>query len=451
MKRNCFCAAVSLCVLLALVVRANAAQVNWLAHWKGEGKREQLVDEIKKNYEFLNPGTTVNLVYDVDLQGEGSYYKMKVANKIVEMIKTGKIEWDLVFCDIAVYKHVADLLGDPLWGQKHLVNFSTVPDFLESQKDFIVNTPFFKEKIGEMFVGPYIEGYVFCLWSTRQIEEKVGIKIKQRGMTVEDFIGYARKLSEYNRQHRTNIPFLYINSLNRIEALFEYIFKSHFSDPQMVIEEKYTAEKAGAFLATLQTFEELSRYQPLVNADWRTLDWKECQKIFLTGKGLFLPGGTYMYNQFQGHSPQFVDNALPVEQPYVKQPNGLVGLFAHAFAVMKKSSNRDAAIDLSMMWSRPETAEKWVEYTRNPTGIRGNLSNPALDGNNLDNYGRFLIDMEKQYSSLPIRNFRAPTYVFGKNIPVTDEEFRTNLVLILEGKLKAKDYYQTVLSQVKLP
>lgn len=439
------------CALLISGCLAHAAQLNWMGHWKGEGKREQLVYEIKKNYEFLHPGTTVNLRFNVDIEGEGDYFKMKVAHKIVEMIKTGKIEWDLVFCDIAVYRHVADLLGDPLWGQKHLVDFATVPGFLESQKDFIINTPFFKKKEGNMYLGPFIEGYVFCLWYNSQTAEKVGIKVKERGMTVEEFIGYARTLSEYNRQHGTHIPFLYINSLNRIEALFEDIFKSRFTDPQLVIEEKYDAKKAEAFLATLQIFEELSHYQPLVNEGWRTYDWIQCQKDFLVGNGLFLPGGTYMYNQFHSHSPQIADRGIPVEQPHVKQPNGLVGLFTNAFAVMKKSPNRQAAIDLSMMWSTPETAERWVEYTRNPTGIRGNLSNPVFDRKDLDIYGRFLLDLEKQYNSLPIRNFRSPTYVFGKGIPVTDEEFRSNLILILEGKLKAKDYYQTIISRLKRP
>ena len=57
-------------------------------------------------------------------------------------------------------------------------------------------------------------------------------------MSVEDFLSYAKKLSEYNTEHGTRIPFLYINSFNRIEALFEYIFKSHFTDSQLVIEEK---------------------------------------------------------------------------------------------------------------------------------------------------------------------------------------------------------------------
>ncbi len=422
-----------------------------MGHWKGEDKREILVHEIRKNYEFLHPGTTVNLRFDVDIEGEGDYYKMRVAHKIVEMIRTGRIEWDLVFCDIAVYSHVADLLGDPFWGREHLVDFATVPGFLKSQKAFIVNTPYYKEKMGGMFLGPYIEGIVYCLWYTRQAAEKVGIQVKERGMTVEEFLGYARKLAEYNRRHGTRIPFLHINSFNRIEGLFEYIFKSQFTDPQFVIEERYDTKKAEAFLATLEIFEQLSRYQPVVNEGWRTLDWVRCERDFLAGHGLFLPGGTWMYSHFRGSSPEHYANGIPVEQPYARQPNGLVGLFAHAFAVMKKSPNREAAIELSMMWAKPETAEKWVEYTRNPTGVRGNFKEPAFERKDMDVYGRFLLDMEKQYSSLPMRNFRAPTYAFGKDILESDEEFRNNLVLILEGKLKAKDYYQTILSQVQRP
>lgn len=437
--------AVATCLL---PLSAQATQLNWMGHWKGEDKRELLVHEIRKQYEFLHPETTVNLRFDVDIEGEGDYYKMKVAHKIVEMITTGRIEWDVVFCDLPVYNHVADLLGDPLWGRKHLVDFSTVPGFIESQKDFIVNTPYYKERMGGIFAGPYIEGIVFCLWYTRQAADKVGITVKERGMTVEEFLGYARALAAYNREHGTSIPFLHLSSFNRIEALFEYIFKSQFSDPQLVIEEHYDARKAEAFLATLKIFEELSRYQPIVNADWRTLDWQECERDFLVGDSLFLPGGTYMYSHFRGVSPEHHENGIPVEQPYVRQPNGLVGHFVNAFAVMKASPSREAAIELSMMWAEPEVAEKWVEYTRNPTGIRGNLQQPVFGSLEGDVYGRFLLDMEKQYSTLPMRNFRSPTYAFGKDVPIGEEEFRNSLMLILEGKLKAEEYYRSILSQI---
>lgn len=372
--------------LLVLVAPASlqGAQLNWMGHWKGEDKRELLVHEVRKQYEFLHPDVTVNLQFDVDIEGEGDYYKMKVAHKIVEMITTGRIEWDVVFCDLPVYNHVADLLGDPLWGQKHLVDFSTVPGFLGSQKDFIVNTPYYRERMGGIFAGPHIEGIVFCLWTTRQVVKKTGIAVKERGMTSDDFLAYARALAAYNKEHGTSIPFLHLSSLNRIEALFEYLFKSQFSDPGLVIEEKYDASKAKAFLATLEIFEHLSHYQPLLNADWRTLDWRDCERAFLTGGSLFLPGGTCMYSHFRGVSPQHYQNGIPVEQPYVKQPNGLVGLFVNAFAVMKRSPNRQAAIDLSMMWAEPEIAREmggvYKKSDRHPRQPPGTGAGPGRRG-----------------------------------------------------------------------
>ncbi len=213
-------------------------------------------------------------------------------------------------------------------------------------------------KIVEMIKTGNIEGVVFCLWYTRQAAEKIGVKVKEKGMSVEDF---------------------------------------------------------------------------------------------LKGNGLFLPGATYMYSHFRGYSPENYANGIPIEQPYARQPNGLVGFFLNTFAVMKASPNRKAAIDLSMMWAEPIVAEKWVEYTKNPTGLRGNLNRPAFTTDNLDIYGRFLLDMEKQYTALLMRDFRAPTYVFGEDISVTDEAFRNNLVLIMEGKLKAGEYYKEILSQIQLP
>ncbi|EKD40247.1 MAG: hypothetical protein ACD_75C00123G0003 [uncultured bacterium] len=438
-----------LCLILPIsVASAFGGELNWLGHWKGEDKREVLVHEIKKNYEFLHPGTTIKLTFDVDVEGEGSYYKMKVARRIVEMIETGKIEWDLFSCDVAIYNHVADLLGDPQWGRKYLVDFGEVPGFLASQKDVVVGSPFYRDKKGGIYPGPYIEGILFNLWYTRQAAAAIGIQVKERGMSVEEFLSYAARVADYNKRHGTRFPFLYLNSFNRIEALFEYLFKSSFIDPQPVIEETYDEKKAAAFLATLEIFEKLASYQPVVNEGWRSLDWRECEKDFLAGNGLFLPGGTYMYSHFRGNAAASADNGIPVEMPHVVQPNGQVGLFTNTFAVLKASPNRQAAIELSMMWAEPRVAEKWVEYTKNPTGIRGNLVEHAFDSDSSDVYERFLVDMERQYIVLPMRNFRAPTYAFGKDTPVGAEEFRNSLVLILEGKLGAREYYRSILTRM---
>ncbi len=49
------------------------------------------------------------------------------------MIKTGNIEWDIVWLDDFIYLRAAEELGDPQWGKKYLVNFKDVPGFKETK------------------------------------------------------------------------------------------------------------------------------------------------------------------------------------------------------------------------------------------------------------------------------------------------------------------------------
>lgn len=421
---------------------APKSQLKWMGHWKGEGKRQLLVEEVKKEFEFLNPDVEVNLVYDVDLLAEGGYYKWKVANTIAEMINSGDFRWDVVFLGIEVYNYVAEILDDQFWGAKHLVDFSTVDGFYQSHKGFIRNTPFYKQQTGGIFVGPFIEGLINCLWYNRAVARKIGLNILEEGMTTRDFLEYARKVSLYNKDQKTKTPFFNLSSFNRIEVLFEYIFKSQLEDEQHAIDLSYSEEKAQAFLKTLLYFEQLSAYQPMLNSDWRTKDFVQYQKDFLAGAGLFLPAGTYLYGHFEGNAPQLMQNGIPLEPPTAKYKTGLVGQYSNVWAVMKNSPNRELGVKLLQLWSEPKVAEKWVAYTKNPTGLKGNLSSLSSKSYDSDIYSAFVYKMIEKYEHLPMRYFRSPMYVFGPLCQITGAAFRENLALILEGKKGAREYFK---------
>lgn len=429
------------------IVFGQSSQLKWLGHWKGEDKREQLVEEVKKEYQFLYPEVQIHFLYDKDLQNQGDNYKWKTAHEIVDMIKTGDIRWDVISLGGAVYNHVAELLNDPGWGAKHLVDFSNVPGFLQTQKSFIVNDPYYKNQTGGIFVGPLIEGFITCLWVNPDVAEKAGIKVKDREMTVDDFVRYAKKLAEYNAKNNSTVPFIKLCSWNRLEILFEYLFRSQLDTPKEGVDEHYSDRKEKAFIDTLLIFEELARYQPVINRDWQSLDWEQWKQDFLDGDGLFVTAGTYMYSLFRGIDPEKFARLVPVEPPYVKKTNGLVGDYINTFAVMKKSENKREAIDLLMLWSEPKVAEKWITYTKNPTGIKGHLDDPV--GRILtDNvYNNFVRDMTRQYGNMPMRYFREPSYVFGHKNIISASEFREKLALILEGKLTAQAYFDDVIKR----
>ncbi|NNK70962.1 MAG: hypothetical protein HKO96_10840 [Flavobacteriaceae bacterium] len=420
-----------------------ASELNWVAHWLGEEKREQLVMEVAREFQFIYPDIELNIEFAKTLPNQGKNFKWKSAYRIVEMINSGDITADVIYLDSIVYSHVAELLNDPEWGEKHLVDVSDQSWFQKSQKDFILNSPYYREQTGGLLVGPYIEGFFTFLWQNQETARKVGIEIKDRHMTLDDFFSYAQKLAEYNRRHNTSIPLIKLCSWNRLDILFEYLFKSLCDDPNFAIEAKYHPKKELLFLETLRVFEKLSTYQPVLNADHENLKWDEWIREYLDGDGLFIVAGSYMYSHFLGISPEKYENAIPVEPPIIQYSNGIVGDFITTFAIMKKSPNRDAALNLLKLWSEPKIADRWVAYTKNPTGLRGHLETPASDTGD-DVYNRYIMDMTSKYSHLPMRFYRAPTYIFGDKNPVTPNELRAKLAQILLGKITAQEYYDNV-------
>lgn len=438
-----------LSLVLNLPAHAGTGSLNWLGHWKGEDRREELVLEIKKEYAFLHPKVQVNFLFNKDLKGKGDTYKTRAAELIVRMIDTGSIDWDVIYLSNAVYNEVARITGDPLWGKKHLVDFSEYPWFIQAHKAFLFQTPYYRDQTGDILVGPYIEGFFNSLWFNQRLADKIGIIVQQRKMSSSDFLGYAERLTEYNRKHNTDIPFIKLSVWNRLEMLFEHLYRSQFELPNLAVEESYSAEKGKAFLDTLLLFEQLSAFQPLLNNDWRSLDWDTWHHDYLDDDGLFIVAGTYMYSHFRGYDAIKFKKLIPAEFPAVKKANGLVGDYIPTFAVMKDSPNKENAIALMKLWAEPKVAEKWVQYTRNPTGLRGHLGQPASPTLKTDIYGLFVTDMSNDYGHLPMRYFRAPSYAFGEKNPVSPREFREKLALILEGRLSASDYFADIMERIK--
>lgn len=425
--------------------------LNWISHWKNEDMREVLVREIKKNFEFLHPGVEVNLVFSKDLRGPEPAHKKRVADEIVKMINTGKIAWDVVLLDIAVYEHVSEKLGDSRWVTEHLVNFATVPGFLDCQKDFIAKEPRYKEMIGGMFTGPFIEGYMMNLWYNTKVAERIGIEIKERGMTFDDFLGYAEKIHLYNKANGSSLLFMKVPSWNRMDFLFENLFKSLFDDFQSAVEKTFNKKKKQAFLETLLAFEKISQFQPAVNRNVDTLPFDEfLEQVLYDDDSLFIIGGTFMYSHLHGLDKEESVKMRPVDNPYLGKPNGLVGDYTPVFAVMKNSNNRDLAVELVMSWAKPANAEKWVRYTKNLTGAKGHLSERVTrNGDYFDDiHEMFITDMEKKYKESPMMYLRTPTYVFGDENTVSVTELRSKLAIILAGDLTAREYFDDVMTRL---
>jgi len=188
-----------------------------------------------------------------------------------------------------------------------------------------------------------------------------------------------------------------------------------------------------------------------VNENGEKLAFNDFKEEFLfEDDALFIMAGTFMYSNFRGLDVDKSRKMKPVENPVMRKANGLIGDYTPTFAVMKNSRNREAAVDFLMSWAQPKNAEKWVRYTKNPTGTKGHLSEAVskeIDSVN-DVYEEFVRDMEKKYRGTPMMYLRSPTYVLGKGSPVSITELRDRLAETLEGKLKARDYFDDVMRRL---
>jgi ABC-type glycerol-3-phosphate transport system substrate-binding protein len=426
-------------------------RLNWIGHWKGEDLRERFVVELKRDYEFLHPEVNINLVFDADLPGSERDHKLRSAKAIVDMVTTGRIDWDVVYLDHGVFEHVAEQLKDRAWTARHLVDFSTVPGFAASQEPFITADPRFRERTGGILTGPYTESYLMNVWYNTEVAAKTGVRVRERGMTVNDFVACAEQLQRYNRKYGTAVTFLKLSAFNRTDTLFESLFRSQFADHAAAVAPVFTEAKARAFLRALEAFERIARHQPVVNRGWQDLTIEEWRRRTLVDDdALFVLGGTFMYSHYRGADPARAAKMRPIENPALGPTRVLVGDYTPVFAVMKNSPRRDVAIDFLMSSATPKNAERWVRYTKNLTGVRGYLSDTTsrqVDAFG-DVYEKYLVDMLASNGDRPIVNLRNPTYVFGADTPVSVVELREKLTAILEGTLTAGAYYDDVMRRL---
>ena len=105
------------------------------------------------------------------------------------------------------------------------------------------------------------------------------------------------------------------------------------------------------------------------------------------------------------------------------------------WAVMKNSPNRDVAIRLMQFWSRPEIAEKWVRYTKSPTGLAGNLYDPE--------YGQDIF-AEYQRKLSATRTMKPDVFTLDRN--ESAYLLFEHLSALLRGKLTAAEAYRKITS-----
>ncbi len=355
--------------------------LHWMGHWKGEGLREKLVRDVLDDFTFKNQNIQVQFAFAADMFP--SKTRDTSAIFIADMIRSGTITWDVIWLDISIYQTVAALLEDPDWGQKYLVDFSKVPGFAETQKPFITKDSNYCRQTGNILTGPYIEGFFYAMWYNTEVADTLGLKICEEEMTVDDLLDYARRVNEYNR-----------TAVAPISVFAD--FKSSGSFPRLAYnmflsaETETSPEKTdSAIKQVLETFETLGKRSPLLYSNPNDT-WQDAATLLMENKALFVSEPTWRYNALQKDMPHLLQKMRLAQMPGFKKQQFYAGGFMPVWAVMKNSPAREAAIQLIRFWSRPEIAEKWIRYTKNPTGIAGNLYDPEYGQDIFAEYQRKL-------------------------------------------------------------
>jgi ABC-type glycerol-3-phosphate transport system substrate-binding protein len=309
----------------------------------------------------------------------------------------------------------------------------------------LIDDPVYRNQTGGILVGPYIEGYYMAIFYNKDVAEKMGIEIKQYGMSFEDLLGYIKTVEEYNNKHNTNIAALY-ESANWItmKVLFQNLFKSELENFSKAKEEVGSDEKNRALLKTLQSFEELCKYNPLIDSHKDNV-FHQTRHLILNNECLFFINGIWMYNHWMGIDEEKTKKIIPAELPVFKEVTHYSGSFIPTWAIMKDSPNKEEAIKLLMFWCRARVAEKWVRYAKAPTGLAGNIS-PSDIGE--DPFAQFLTKITDKYGGNVHYSDNAG-YILGEKNQLLQQNINKKLIQLLDGNITAQQAYDEIMKEVK--
>ena len=377
--------------------------LRWMGHWKDEGAREKLVREVRDEFSFRHPEIELQFKFAKDLLPEKS--QQEAAQYIAEMIRSGNLEWDVIWLDPLIYTCVAIELDDWNWGHKHLVDFSEMPDFVARHKRFLVKGPDAHQYTAGLFPGPYIEGFFYAAWYSTLAADQLGITVREEGMTPEDLLEYVKIVHAYNQTAEEPITaFLDFDGSGGKSRLFYNLLLSG----QSADGDHSAAEPILARIRSL--FEELGRYEPM-KPGLITGRWPEAARTLLDGKALFYFDATWRYNAFEQIDSKGLESLRLAQIPEFGGHGHSIGGYISTWAVLKNAPGRDAGIELLNYWSRPEIAERWVKYTKSPTGLKGNLYDPRYG---LDTHAYF----QRRISSM--KRHRIPAPIMFSNRFLTD-------------------------------
>lgn len=360
--------------------------LHWFGQWYGEGKKETLVREISRDFAFLNQDIEMNLKFPYQAVGiaESADPFRPVADTIAQWVRDDRWPYDVMLCDKWFYEDVALVLNDNQWGKKHLMDFQDEEWFIDAHKDYVLNVDTYKGIYGGIAPGAFIEGAWNLLYVSSEVEQKLGLDVKNYNMTVDDLIEYAETVDRYNKNHDEKITFCATN-YKTFDLVITHMLLSELNNSN-------DYRSANLITALHNVYKKLEKLAKL-NASVQHHQYASDREL-KHDKALFHLHSTWAVMFWQKSNPEGEKLMTPCEFPSMdnKIAHSYSGIYNAIFVIPKKAKNKEGAIKLMKYISSPDIAEKWENYSKCPTGLENRLSINEFGTDDFSLFSRHIAD-----------------------------------------------------------
>ncbi|MBN1793194.1 carbohydrate ABC transporter substrate-binding protein [Candidatus Woesearchaeota archaeon] len=422
---------------------ASKVIVNLASDFAGESGKKQYMLDVVNEFNVRNPDIFVNITFEYSTGDDG--FNTSWRRAIAQGFKDDQYPYDIFYANVGnPYNIFNDLLGEKEWGKKYLVDFSEVPWFIESHKEFILTDPTYTEPFDGMHVGPYTNGFYIMLWYNKRVADRLNLTIREDGMSFQEFLSYVKAVQDYNEMHGTSIAAIQdFNNWKTTEYIYRHLFKSALGNYNLLLDNKeFDVRRQVALLETLQAYEELGKYKPLIKG-YQDMSYTEDKGRILYEEALFTANGAWMYTHWAGIDEEKVWDMRPAELPVFRAIDFYSGSYTPVFVVPKGSPRREEALMFLEFLSSPRLAEKWVRMTKTPTGLKGNLYDVGLDD---DQFSMFYNHLNEKYSKFHYDDSSAS--ILGAKHADFDDELDDLAQKVLAGELTAQQAYDDIMDYI---
>ncbi|WP_291855780.1 hypothetical protein, partial [Marinilabilia sp.] len=319
------------------IERPEQTEIKMVGQWLGQADREKFIREFVREYNFLHQDQKVTMDFPEDFVGNDRGGQ-KLDQWTAKQLKSEQSEYDLLMLN-----NVNNIiLEEPDWAKKYLIDFSVIDGFTENTVDGVIEKN--KDRWAGIIPGPFIEGYNYALWCNLNVAEKLGIEVKQMGMTFEDFKSYLKAMHEYNQQASEEdqiYGILEAGDWSTLVNLFNQLFLSNLESEEHYHNKYISESKLEAWQKTLKQLEQIAPYNPLP-PNWQSNVWNEIFPDMLGGKYLFFSNATWMFNFWQSVDKEKLKNMMPAEYPVSKPVNHYIDGYQIMWVVPKNAQHPEA-------------------------------------------------------------------------------------------------------------